>query len=274
MRATAETIWQVPAYLPYVQPALTDEAVAAAEAKIGYRLPSEYLELLRVQNGGYIRFGLPEHLHDKISGIGPHFPSLTDFDWEETQQYVSYPLQGLVPFDGDGHWHMCLDYRKDPAAPVITYADVEYETEEQIAGSFQEYLSLLRLAVGDEYVVERVADIEGLKAELSRALGAVFEQTDAEAAGYRTEWARLGRVRDKLLLWISPNTVQRGFVPAEDRRYEELRGMMRGTADRFPGLPAGSFILTTTEGARERVLEACTKVGLVVRPLGEYYAGS
>ena len=60
MGATADTIWQVPAYLPYLQPPLTDEAVAAAEKEIGYKLPSEYLNLLRRQNGGYIRVSLLE----------------------------------------------------------------------------------------------------------------------------------------------------------------------------------------------------------------------
>ena len=72
--------------------------MAAAEKEIGYRLPSEYLNLLRKQNGGYIRFSLPEMVHDTIAGIGPNFPSLTGFDWEEWQEDdVSYPLQGLVP---------------------------------------------------------------------------------------------------------------------------------------------------------------------------------
>lgn len=67
-RATADTIWRVPAYLPYLQPPLTDEAVATAEKQIGYKLPSEYLNLLRKQNGGYIRFSLPEMVHDTIAG--------------------------------------------------------------------------------------------------------------------------------------------------------------------------------------------------------------
>jgi hypothetical protein len=111
MAATADTIWRVPAYLPYLQPPLTDEAVAAAEKAIGFELPAEYLHLLRKQNGGYIRYSLPENVHNTIAGIGPHFPSLTEFDWDQCQESVSFPLRGLVPFDGDGHWHLCLDYR-------------------------------------------------------------------------------------------------------------------------------------------------------------------
>ena len=45
--ATPETIWQVPAYLPYLQPPLTKAAVRAAEEKIGYKLPIDYLNLFR-----------------------------------------------------------------------------------------------------------------------------------------------------------------------------------------------------------------------------------
>ncbi len=56
-----------------LQPPLTDAVVAAAEKEIGYKLPSEYLNLLKKQNGGYIRFSLPETPHDSIAGIGPHF---------------------------------------------------------------------------------------------------------------------------------------------------------------------------------------------------------
>src|SRR5262249_51521326 len=74
--ATADTIWRVPAYFPYLQPPLTDEAIGSAEAEIGYKLPTDYLNLLRKQNGGYIRYSLPENVHDTIAGIGPYFPSL------------------------------------------------------------------------------------------------------------------------------------------------------------------------------------------------------
>jgi hypothetical protein len=170
--------------LPYLQPALTDAAVASAEKAIGYRLPKEYLNLLRKQNGGYIRYSLPESVHDTIAGIGPYFPSLTAFDWEEWQEYVSYPLQGLVPFDGDGHWHLCLDYRKNSSIPAITFADIECDRENQVADSFADYLAILRIRVDDEYVLEAVSEIEKVKADLSLLLGVRFDPPDSWAHGY------------------------------------------------------------------------------------------
>jgi hypothetical protein len=98
MGATPDTIWRVPAYLPYMQPPLTDEAIAAAEQGIGCALPVEYLNLLRQQNGGYIRYELPEMVHHLIAGIGPHYPWLRRFDWDEEQ--VRHLLEEWYVFEG------------------------------------------------------------------------------------------------------------------------------------------------------------------------------
>ncbi len=273
MGATADTIWGVPAYLPYLQPALTDEAVASAEEEIGYRLPEAYLNLLRKQNGGYIRYSLPETVHDTIAGIGAHFPSLTGFDWEEFQEHVSYPLQGLVPFDGDGHWHLCLDYRENPRAPAITLADIECDRATHVADSFAAYLAMLRIRIDDEHVLESVSDIEKLMADLSLLFGVRFDPPDTWAHGYPTRRARLGTEENPQWLWISPNTVPRGFVRKDDRRYSALKDLMPGFGERFPGLPAGSYILSATDGVRARVIDACNRSGLTARPLSEYMGG-
>jgi hypothetical protein len=271
--ASADTIWQVPVYLPYLQPALTGDAVRSAEEQLGYVLPKEYLNLLRKQNGGYIRYCLQENVHSRIAGIGPYFPSLTALDWEESQEQVSYPLHGLVPFDGDGHWYLCLDYRTNLRFPAITLADLECDEETHVADSFAAYLALLRVCVEDEYVVEAVSDIERVKADLSRMLGVPFDPPDTGAHGYLTERARFGAEGNPQWLWISPNTVPRGFVRENDRRYAELKDLMPGLAERFPELPAGSYILNATDGVRAKVLEACNKTGLFVRPLREYVEG-
>jgi hypothetical protein len=270
MAATADTIWKVPAYLPYLQPPLTERAVAAAERQIGYKLPAEYLALLQKQNGGHIRFSLPENPHRMIAGIGPHFPSLTDFDWDECQEHVSFPLEGLVPFDGDGHWHLCLDYREDAKAPAVTYADVECDQQSRVADSFAGYLAQLRVDLGDEYVLAAVADVEAVKAALSSLLSASFEPPSAWAHGYPSHRAGLGTKRSPEWLWLSPNTVPRGFVRPDDARYDELKDLLPGTADRFPELPAGSYLLSATEGVRKKVIEACVKAGLTVGPLRDY----
>lgn len=266
---TAGIIWQVPAYLPYLQPALTTEAVATAEEEIGYPLPREYVDLLRTQNGGTIRYSLPESPHDTIAGIGPNFPSLRRVDWEECQEHVSYPLDGLIPFDGDGHWHLCLDYRKSSRTPAVTYADIECDRETQVADSFADYLALLRLRVDDEFVLQAVTDIDGVKAELSRELGILFDPPGSGAHGYPVHRARMGSENDPQWLWISPNTVPRGFVRKDDPRYSELKDRLPGEAERYPELPAGSYLVSYTAAAKADVIAACGRIGLSFRPLRE-----
>ena len=272
MGATADTIWEVPAYLPCLQPPLTDEAVANAEEQIRHTLPAAYLALLKKQNGGYIRFSLPNmtQTHRMIAGIGPNFPSLTPLD--DLQEYVSFPLQGLVEFDGDGHWYLCLDYRENSGIPSVTYANIEGDyRESRVAESFADYLSMLQIDIGDdEYVLEAVSDIEAVKAELSASIGISFEPPSDWAFGYLQHGARLGTETNPKWVWISPNDVPRGFVRANEPKYMELKDLMPGYAARFTELPPNSYILSTPEDVRPRAIKACTRSGLIVRPLREY----
>jgi hypothetical protein len=270
MRATADSIWQVPVYLPYLQPPLAADIVAAAEEDIGFRLPRAYLDLIKKQNGGYIRYSLPESPHDTIAGIGPHFPSLTRVDWEDCQGHVSYSLEGLIPFDGDGHWHLCLDYRSNSQNPAVTYADIECNRETRVAESFADYLVLLRLRGGDEFVMQAATDIADVTAELSRVLGVRFDPPDTWANGYPVYRARMALGEDPQWLWICPNAVPRGFVRKDDSRYSELKDLLPGTAERYPGLPADSYLLDSTAGVKAKVVDACGRIGLTIRPLREF----
>lgn len=271
MTARPETIWRVPAYLPYLQPPLTQSAVAAAEERIGFRLPAAYLDLLRTQNGGYIRMALPELAHDCISGIGPHFPSLTMFDWAKAQDHVGFPLQGLVPFDGDGHWYLCLDYREDAAAPSVSHIDIECDRQSVVAPSFAAYLALLCFEEEeDHYVLETTLDVEEVVARLSAALGVPFDPPDARTQSYPQHRAALGNAERREWLWLSPNEVPRGFVRAGDPRYDELKDLLPGRALRYPEAPAGCLLLAPTYSARTRVVEACKAARLPIRPLLDY----
>lgn len=273
MTANAENIWKVPAYLPYLQPPLTDDAIAEAEKVIGYSLPQELLALLRKQNGGYIRLSLPEMVHRSIAGIGPHFPSLTDFAWDDVQEYVSFTLHGLVPFDGDGHWHLCLDYRANPTQPSITYIDVECDSQCPIARSFSDYLSMLTLEVGDEYIVDSV-ELPTLLSTIEKTLRTKFDPPDSWAHGYPTYRAALGTKREPQWLWITPNQVMRGFVREDDSRYHELKDLLPGFGLRYPELSASSWIVQATDEVRQKVVEAFVKCQIPVQALRDLIQGN
>ena len=272
MPASARDIWAIPAYLPYVQQDLTDAAVAEAEEIIGHALPRAYLDLLRVQNGGYIRYGLEGEVHSVIAGIGSEFPNIMDVYWEEAQEYVDFPLKGLVPFDGDGHWHLCFDYREKESEPPISLVDVEVNSQRRIADSFEDYLGQLRLDVGGELVLPGIGDIQTVKERLSNLLKLRFEPPSAFDHGYEIHRAPAPR-RKYEWVWLSPNTVPRGFVRADHERYHELVNRMPGTGDRYPGLPAGSWLVSATEEFRPQVLDALTRAGLQPQPLSSFVSG-
>jgi hypothetical protein len=70
-------------------------------------------------------------------------------------------------------------------------------------------------------------------------------------------------------VWLSPNTVPRGFVRAEDPRYAELKDKLPGVADRFPELAAGSWLLGCTDKLRQEVLDAMARADMSTRLLSE-----
>lgn len=261
----------MPAYLPYVQLPLSRNVIARAEEQIGFSLPRAYLALLEVQNGGFIRYCLPDQVHDKIAGLGPHFPSLIDFDWDDYRDTVSFPLDGLVPFDGDGHWHICLDYRKSPE-PAVALIDIELDSESRIADSFDAYLARLVLDVSDKWVFKAGDSISDAAAELARISNVEFEATGDWGQGYPVYRARIGGKNSTAWLWLSPNIVPRGFVRTEDKRYQELRDRLPGNAARFPELPAGSYILECSEDALAVAQDLCARAKLV--QLKHYISGS
>ncbi len=244
-------IWRKPIYLPYLQQPLTDSMVSDAEQQLGHKLPKEYIDLLKIQNGGYIRYRLNEDeyeeasIHDTISGIGDRFPSITDVDWEYAEDEVSFELNNLIPFDGDGHWHLCLDYRDGNAEPKVTYIDVECDEQEVIADSFLEYLNLLEVDVEDEYYIETSDDISTTISNIEKLLGISFGEPNTFDYGYpeyRTKY------KDSWI-WINPNKVQKGFVRENEYNYEKIRSLIdeNATALRFPFAPENAIILKVSE---------------------------
>jgi hypothetical protein len=120
------------------------------------------------------------------------------------------------------------------------------------------------------FVIPSVDDIDAVTARISQILGVQFEPPDSWAHGYPERRASYGSSRDGEWIWISPNRVSRGFVREDDPRYAELRTMMPGEADRYPGLPPSSYIAVVTEGARSKLIAAFRKVGIELAPLRSF----
>lgn len=240
IKPTPETIWKRPAYLPYVHAPLTDGVIRAAEKQLGFDLPTEFLDLLRVQNGGPIRFSLPDSVGKLIAGIGNSFPSLTGFDLSDRQEFVDFPLDELIPFDGDGHWYHCLDYRDDTKAPGVSYIDIECNSEERLADSFSEFLQLMELVIENKLVLQNVENIDDARRRLEELYGSGFER---KMSNLGVPYLRLqtGRKRDECFR-ISSNRVAHGYFGHAPATFE-----FEGDAFLFPELPANAVIFDAPE---------------------------
>jgi len=158
-------LWDIPAETKHLGPSVTHQLVEYAESQWGVVLPESYVELVKVQNGGYTSKVLPGSVHSQIWGIPP-----IEGDWDGRTLYnivssfadpvefgLSDDARFVITLDGDGHWYLCMDYRNTEGRhdPRIVMIDVEsgYEETSVIAPSFEEYLDLLVYDAGRAYFI-------------------------------------------------------------------------------------------------------------------------
>jgi hypothetical protein len=135
----------------YNHPPLTDEMIRVAESSLGIKLPQLYLELLKIQNGGYTQ-GFVYPMTQRTTWADNHVPLselfgiVTDEGIRTAQNILDshYMIEewGLpemqVLLNGDGHWWITLDYRNKDN-PSIKWIDVECNEEVHIADSFEQF---------------------------------------------------------------------------------------------------------------------------------------
>lgn len=265
------SIWSVPVYLPYLQPPLTESAIRRIEEKLGLKLPAPYLALLCEQNGGYVRRTLPETGHSMIWGIGPRFPSIGGKwyeDFEDEDVWLPSDPSSLVPFDGDGHWYLALDFRPNGPTrePAVAYLDLECEVDQGVADDFSAFLNQLEEDLGEHCLGLVGISIRDALRRLESALETEFEPPDSWDHGYPIHRLRLAE-KEPEWLWLSPNEAPRGFARKSDSRDNEGLELLPGTALRMPSFPEVDVILDCTEGAAARVKAACEQAGLQTVPL-------
>lgn len=255
----------MPIYLPYLQPILTDAMIKGAERKIGQKLPQEYVDLLKIQNGGYIRFTIVDTPHFQIYGIGPYFPSIIKYEWlKDYEGTLSYELDGLFPFDGDGHWNICLDYRKNKKDPEITYIDTESDYEKNVAKNFEEYLNILVLDTEGQFIIETDSSIEETLNRISEIAKIDFEEPDYFAHGYPIYRSKY----NDSWVWVSPNKAPSGFIHEGESRYTELKPMMETTSLRYPEISETNlFISVSDDQHRQDLFVELTKQGIKIKEL-------
>ncbi len=121
---------------------LTEAAIKRTEKQLGVKLPKAYLDLMRQQNGGRLRYNgfitkrrLPHGLSRgrmfsirEIAGIGERRSSTINSLVPNALGCDVPPL--IIPLDGDGHWWFGFDYRKcgPSGQPCMTHYEPDAPT--------------------------------------------------------------------------------------------------------------------------------------------------
>jgi len=250
-----KTIWEKPKNLILVQPELTDEVLYSTEKILGKNLPKNYIEMLKIQNGGSIRYRLRKFPFPcEIYGIGHYYPSLLENDYERSDD--------LVPFGGDGPCYFCFDYRLNNNEAKITYIDLETDKEKVLYDNFDEYIHSLELYT--EYsVIETEKEIDEIKILVEKILNIKMEKSIYNF-GYTLYQGKF----NNQYFWISPNKVPRGFVQEHNERYEELKSQIEGTELQYPEIPDGCVLLSAA--VRKEITKELLKNDVKIVELKEY----
>ncbi|WP_397538485.1 SMI1/KNR4 family protein [Rummeliibacillus pycnus] len=124
--------------------------IKKAEKIFGINLPKEYIEILKVQNGGEIIYNA--------------FPSPQPTAWDETSGYIDHIFgigkdpgildtpyyiqewempENIVLISGDGSEWIAFDYRHTKINPPIIYINNDSNEIITVADSFNEFISIL-----------------------------------------------------------------------------------------------------------------------------------
>lgn len=160
MKNLPQDFWEASEYSKkaYEAEPVTKDLVSAIEAKLGYKLPSSYVELMQTQNGGLPRrtcyrtkqrtSWADDHVAiTGIYGISASKPNALCGEFS-TQFWIDewgYPPIGVYFADcpSAGHDMLCLDYSaRDPSAePRVVHVDQELDYRVTVlADTFEEFL--------------------------------------------------------------------------------------------------------------------------------------
>ena len=136
-------------------PPIDDVLIRWAEQKLGRRLPTSLIEILRHQNGGYLRrwvFPTPVKNHSADGFVPVEYLGGISRDEEAYNSLLCTAYmtrewglpEGLVLVCGDGHTWIALDYRQNGPEPTVTFIDAEMGQEISLSPTFSEFIAQLK----------------------------------------------------------------------------------------------------------------------------------
>lgn len=272
-----KNLWNRPIFLSYLNPDLTDEMVNEAEQQLGYKLPQAYIDILKEQNGGSINYTFPDYdlrLHGSICGIGPNFPNIVDerLPLLDSADFVSFDVEKLLPFDGDGHWYICLDYRNNTTEPEITYLDMEEDQARKVAENFAEYLSKLAYhqfdhGFGDDfgYVIETDKPIREVVEIIQERTGIILKDNSINPIG-----ARYQSTDGYPYTSMETNLTSYGTLGDQPERAEEFKSLLETPALRFVEVPETAVLISIDDDIEEQRVIAALRQDFTVKHMREY----
>jgi hypothetical protein len=274
-------IWARPICLHELQPPLTTDMIRDAEEKLGYPLPAEYIELMKIQNGGEIRCGLdPAGMipHNSIMGIGPNKGSINN---NVIQRMLP---AGLIPLEASIDYCLCLDYREDGQHPCITVIDGRIDQEMKvflvlnelvIAENFREYLELLEIHTHETMVFETHMLLTAAIAIIAEKSGREFSAPGNTGGTiyYRT---KLGATIDSIEFEVMPNKVTHYYyydhTKPIDRKLEIDKRYPVDYTTQHPEVDENFLLINFNLQALEGRLfvKKMREAGYVLKPLKDY----
>lgn len=151
------TIWQDDSD-EYKLKKLKKSDIIAAEKLFGVKLPEEYINILKQQNGGEIIYdAFPTSFPtswDDTSGYIDHILGIGEEGILETPYYIKEweMPNNIILFSGDGHAWLAFDYRNTTENPAVIYIDNDSNQVLKVANSFKEFLDSLYIDESEDYV--------------------------------------------------------------------------------------------------------------------------
>lgn len=145
----------------YNHPPLDDGMIKRAEETLKLKLPELLIELLKIQNGGYVAdlafpMKVPTSWANNHIALNEIFGIVTDPSVETPQNLLDsdYAEEWGLPerqvlLSGDDHYWITLDYR-NANIPTVRWIDIECNEDIHVANSFDEFID--GLVSGEEFI--------------------------------------------------------------------------------------------------------------------------
>lgn len=195
-------------------PDLTEDVLSEVETRLGVKLPTDYLEAIRIQNGGYVENrDLPITwngqddiaLVDSIAGVG-----LSDGLIQSKVLMTEWGVEDdrLIAFAGDGHFFLAFDYR-ERVAPKIAYIDTDTEEIDVLFDSFRQFTEALTTVEFEPFI--GLAEGEALIDYARRQLYSTDKREKADGANTwlnGVDMLGADELVTELLTWMNDETLR------------------------------------------------------------------